>query len=846
MPQNPRVFQVTAIRLSVLIACGLGWGGGQSAWAQTEGSLQRVEVTGSLIKRVAGEGANPVETISRKEIERTGATTVNELLRHIPSIDIADSGELASNSPAGSGTASIGMRGLGDTQVLVLLNGRRLPVNALYDSSGAGAAVDINMIPIGAIERIEILKDGGSAIYGADAVAGVVNFITKKNYQGLEAFFDSGISSRGDGKETSMGLSGGYGDLDTDNFNILFAINSFQRDPILRKDREISKSVDFRRLGGSDGRSSFSPYGNYVDNDTFGWTGETFRACPTDLYNGRCRYDFNASLLTAYNGADRLGGLVVGTFKLGSDLKGFAEVSYSQSKNHFEAHPVPDYFAVNGGANYIGGRFMQGGPRISDREASSSNFVVGLEGTHNQIDWNVALGQGVSTVTNRDKNYYNGDLWLAATESGALDPTVSTNDAAFVESLKVKPLRVGESKTQHLDVKLTGEFMKLTNGPLAYAVGMSAWNESLVDTPDKMSQDGNVVGSIAQAAVDASRSAKAVFAELSIPAMKDLEVQLAARYDQYDTANKLSPKVALRYEVSKAFMLRSSYSESFKMPALKQLFGAKEQGAININNESGAPNCQAIGLAADCDVSAWQVNGANTALKPEKGVTWNLGAAFEAGSHLSGTVDFWRIDKTDNISTPTLDEALRQGLFGRDPADNRWLVFTNLSNQAMQATSGVDVDLRSRFPNTALGTISLRNSTTFYFTNSHKETATSEWINDRGNYASPELRNNASISIEQGPWVGVLGWRFTGGFKDAVEPTATTMSVPAYEEFDFSASYTGFKNLKLNAGVKNLLDAQPPYSKLNGADNTYTQMGFAEIYNSRGRYMYASLNYVFK
>jgi len=108
------------------------------------------------------------------------------------------------------------------------------------------------------------------------------------------------------------------------------------------------------------------------------------------------------------------------------------------------------------------------------------------------------------------------------------------------------------------------------------------------------------------------------------------------------------------------------------------------------------------------------------------------------------------------------------------------------------------------------------------------------------------LRNNASISIEQGPWVGVLGWRFTGGFKDATEPTATTMSVPAYEEFDLSASYTGFKNLKLNAGVKNLLDAQPPYSKLNGSDNSYTQMGFAEIYNSRGRYMYASLNYVFK
>jgi iron complex outermembrane receptor protein len=354
------------------------------------------------------------------------------------------------------------------------------------------------------------------------------------------------------------------------------------------------------------------------------------------------------------------------------------------------------------------------------------------------------------------------------------------------------------------------------------------------------------VGSIAQAAVDASRNAKAVFAELSIPAMKDLEVQVAARYDQYDTASKWSPKVALRYEVSKAFMLRSSYSESFKMPALKQLFGAKEQGAININNESGASNCEALGLASDCDVSGWQVNGANSALKPEKGVTWNLGAAFEAGSHLSGTVDFWRIDKTDNIATPTLDEALRQGLFGRDPVDNRWLVFTNLANQAQQAVSGVDVDLRSRFPDTALGSVTLRNTTTYYFTNSHRETATSEWIKDLGNYRTPELRNNASITLEQGPWTGVLAWRYVGGFKDAVVPTPTTMSVPSYDEFDLSASYTGFKNVKVNAGIKNLLDAQPPYSKLNGSDNTYTQMGFAEIYNSRGRYFYASLNYIFK
>jgi iron complex outermembrane receptor protein len=171
-------------KLAAAVGCLLGIGGillPLAAPAQTPDI--RVDVTGSNIKRVEGEGALPVEIVTREEIQRTGARTVNELLRYIPSVDIYDQGEIASNSPSGSGTATIRLRGLSETNVLVLLNGRRLPVNALYDSTGAGAAVDVNMIPISAIERVEILKDGGSAIYGADAVAGVVNFITRKDFR---------------------------------------------------------------------------------------------------------------------------------------------------------------------------------------------------------------------------------------------------------------------------------------------------------------------------------------------------------------------------------------------------------------------------------------------------------------------------------------------------------------------------------------------------------------------------------------------------------------------------------------------------------------------------------------
>src|SRR5678816_4480958 len=252
-------------KLAAAVGCLLGIGGillPLAAPAQTPDI--RVDVTGSNIKRVEGEGALPVEIVTKAEIQRTGARTVNELLRYIPSVDIYDQGEIASNSPSGSGTATIKLRGLAETNVLVLLNGRRLPVSALYDSTGAGAAVDVNMIPLSAIERVEILKDGGSAIYGADAVAGVVNFITRKDFQGVEVTGRYGISSEGDGEEKGASLAAGFGNYDRDGYNVLFAFDYFKRDPIYRKDREISKSVDFRRLGSLDGRSSFAPRGNFV------------------------------------------------------------------------------------------------------------------------------------------------------------------------------------------------------------------------------------------------------------------------------------------------------------------------------------------------------------------------------------------------------------------------------------------------------------------------------------------------------------------------------------------------------------------------------------------------------
>ena len=216
------------------------------AWAQTD---QRVEITGSAIKRVNAETPAPVEIVTREQIARIGATSVNELLKSLAVVDIFDTGEISSNSPGGSGTARVRLRGLGDTQTLVLINGRRVPVNPLQDTGGAGAAFDVNQLPVSAIDRVEILKDGGSALYGADAVAGVVNFILRKNYQGVSLKGTYGTSSRSDGDEKQVSLTAGWGDLATQRFNVLAALDVFKRDPILRKDRDISRTSDYRRFG---------------------------------------------------------------------------------------------------------------------------------------------------------------------------------------------------------------------------------------------------------------------------------------------------------------------------------------------------------------------------------------------------------------------------------------------------------------------------------------------------------------------------------------------------------------------------------------------------------------------
>jgi iron complex outermembrane recepter protein len=838
--------------------------------------LDRVEITGSAIKRTNQEGAAPVEVITRREIQRTGATTVAELMKNIASMDIDDQGEQNGNSPSGSGASNVQMRGLSERNVLVLLNGRRLPVNALHDGSGAGAAVDVNAIPISALERIEILKDGGSAIYGADAVAGVINFITRKNYNGIEATVSYGISGEGDGRETPVRLIAGFGDYDKDRFNLFGSFDFFKRTEIKRADREITRSADWRGRyeGGVDGRSTFAPQGNIVSATTGALLGGSLVPCAAELQRAtgpgllpHCRYDFNSSILNAVNGADRTSGLLIGSFKVSDSIRAFGELVVSQSKDTFLAHPVPDFFETAASpTGLVRGRFLQGGPRTANRKSDMSSLTFGAEGSTAKYDWDVSLNQGTSKVSNRDSNYFNADLFneaLASTNPSIfVDPTRTDNPQSNVDRLKVSPVRNGKSVSTTLNAKVSGQLFQMANGPFAFAVGGSLGNEKLTDSPDALSQAGKVYGSIQQSGVEASRKATAAFVEFSIPLVKNLETQIALRWDSYkdkgdlqtldangnpvftpvsNSYSKVSPKVAAKYNLGNV-ALRGSYSESFLAPSLKQQFGAQEEGAESTNNPV---ICGAFGVpAVQCNNFAYEeVSGSNPTLKPEKGKTYNFGIIIEPTRGLSIGVDFFNIQKSDEINQPSAETAAAAGNIS---TSGRPRVFVGSLNFAQTNVKGADIDARYRFT-TGWGTWSIRNNVTYYAKIETKLDPADDPANFAGTWSQPRWRNTLGITLEQGAWSGTLTHKSVSSFYDSASaPVAPgTRKVGSHEESDISASYTGIKGLNLFGGIRNILDKTPPYSATSTL-NQYGAQGYPWIYSPRGRFFYVGGTYTFK
>ncbi len=888
------------------------WIGAASAQAQTApastdpAKLQRVEVTGSSIKRIDAETALPVQVIKREDIDKSGVTTAAELLAKISSnaAGLTDGASITDNNSGQRGFNAANLRGIGVSSTLVLLNGRRL---ANFASPGDGAGVDLNNIPAAALQRVEVLKDGASAIYGTDAIGGVINFITRKDYQGVDlTVYGLGTQEGGAEKKTAS-VTAGFGNLDSDGYNVfgvidvqdLGALRSTQRSFIA--DNQISQTLPFllssRPFPGnvrlSSGqlrtiRAGGAPYTGRTINFTAPGCNP-----PASIYSAAgpagangCNYDYMQDT-EIYPASQKLGFLGRGTFKLNNDHQLFAELLLSRAETKYVLSPQPN--TVNGIAagtpNYpaalvpfgltgtVEARFRgtEGGNRSNEVTSEGQRLVVGATGTVAGWDYDAAINHSQNTAVDA---YVDGYVLfsqlVAGVRTGRINAFGPSTDAgkAFYNSIKINDkARSSKGTSDSLDVKATRPLMAMAGGDLAVAVGAEYREEKSSFTPSALLVSNDIAGDRDSSgtlpplvATSNSRKVGAVYGELNAPFSKELEGQLALRYDRYSgVGSTTNPKVGLRYVPSKEILFRASAGTGFRAPSLSELFRPTVFGtASSILPDPVLCAASAGDLSACAD--QWPVERrANPNLKPEKSTQFSLGTVFEPTPTWSVSLDYWNITKTDVIAdigeqTVLANPTKYANLITRDAGGVITNIILQKQNQGKLKTSGFDLGINWRGPSTDLGRFgaSLNGTLVLEYKSQPGEGEAfqdnlGKFLNDK---AIQRWRHRLTIDWDRGPLGLSLSNTFLAGYTDQnsainldTGKIVDARDVKAYSLWDISGSYAVSKDLRVRAGILNVLNTPPPFTN----QAYYFQASWDPTYaDPRGRAFYASLNYSFK
>jgi iron complex outermembrane receptor protein len=671
-----------------------------AALAQQVQKAEKIEVTGSNIKRIEGETALPVTVISRDEIQRSGATTAAEVLEKLSSA--AGGGYNVSQAVGDSATpglSSVSLRGLGRTNTLILLNGRRLS-NFAFNASGGGS-VNLNQIPLAAVERIEVLKDGASAIYGTDAIGGVINFIMRKDFTGAEiTAYGTRVEAHGGDVQRYTGAFG-YGDIDKQRFNIFAAVDYEKDKPLNATQRPFGSTAIRPDMGFSRTSNNAFPANFVFDGMNLNVTARngcvpaqgSYRinaatGAPEPLQTS-CRQDF-AAVLDIFPPAERKGFFTRGAFKLSNDHELFAEYHMTKNKVTFGSSetPVAD-FNGNGPIVYPAGgqyypttvtlpdgtvvhptgdlplswRLKPAGLRTNRSDTDESRVVAGAQGLVLGWDYNTAFTRSQSKASD---NYVDGwvreSLLRAALLTGQIDVfsgnPLTPAALALINGTKVlEPVRKSEAKVTSFDGRISKELMEMRAGPMALALGFDHRKEELDDQPQPVLFSGDLLGGGgALPPTVADRTISAFFGELSVPITRTLEAQFAVRHDKYsDFGSTTNPKVAIRWTPAKEWLVRSSYSTGFRAPTLSDLFLPRflSNTADNHSDPIRCPNSTPIGpyvnAGNECDAQPQAQQGGNTGLTPEKSRQWTLGFIFEPVAAASIGVDYWSIRRRNSI-----------------------------------------------------------------------------------------------------------------------------------------------------------------------------------------------------
>ena len=853
--------------LALGIACALP---ASAAFAQDSAetdtqTLDRIQVTGSRISRADIEGAVPVTVIDRAAIDASGKVSVSDLLRDTT---FSSFGNFRPQSGStAQAVADADLRGIGSDRTLVLIDGRRAPY-----APSTGTNADLNTIPLAAVERIEILSDGASALYGSDAIGGVINIILRKDFEGAEIRFGKGMPK----------VVGG----DTEEASVVFGTSS-DRGSLLLGASTNSRGMVFTRdqIGGNVRGASI--YGNnfyYESDEEPGEEGAAGGALPGYACddpgfwrNGaNCAFDFN--LVAANEASVKNRSLFArGTWQINDNWSIYTAASYSNADSFGRYAPTPGVLYVpegtpndpvpgDGLGAFVYHRYAAAGNRDNFVDNTVVDFNLGF--TWQATD-RLYLDFGMRRSNASFKETGRGYIVTPLAEAAAADGSYNLfdpfgNPEEVLKGFTATIGRDGKFDIEELYVNATLDLFDMGGGTSVLAFGAEYRDEDYADIFDSLSEAGVVAGSSGNSAAGV-RQVYAAYGEWLFPVTDGFDFTLAARYDRYsDYGSDVSPKVSLRWQPLDNLTFRASAGQGFRAPPLNYIYAERSFSAEQVQDyrtclSMGYTSVQCGGDAnndniadgpEDEDAVSYQIDSyssGNPALESENSTQYSIGVAWDATDWLNLTLDYYSIEIKDRIREIEYQElvtfdnngvALPPGTSVLRRANGSVReINTAYANEGDLETTGLDFNLRTRFELGGMG--NLENWLQVSRVLDYKVTD-GETVKDRlGWVTAPDTRASLRNTWSYGDFTANWNVNYIGDQQnpDSVPPFGFIAGgagtrVGGYTTHDLAASYETPWRATVSLGVNNVGDRYP---ELVGYDNRPWNF---YLYDAYGRTVY--------
>ena len=844
-------------------------------------------VTGSRIKNAEINQSMPIEVIDQTEITLSGYQAVGELLRYVPAVSGNSTSTLISNG--GDGTATVTLRGLPASNTLVLLNGRRLNPDGLY-----GKAVDLNTLPLAMVERVEILKDGVSAIYGSDSIAGVVNIITKREIDGFNLEVYRGGAAQGGLRTNNYTLLAG-GAL-TGAWTAQLGINHYDQSGILSRQRRLSSSSDDRARGGIDKRSSATipgrielREGTRILMDGFaGASPDDYReATEEDLFEYR---DFTSSIVPSR----RTSYFLNTDYDMPGKWRAYVEGLVTSTRAESQLAPVPVFtgfestdLTVSAANRFnpfsvdipdVRRRIAELPVRLQANRSQTRRWIAGLAYESGNASFELTLQSNKTEARERHKNVLNAARVQQALGPDCLDGCVPLNlfgppgsvTDEMLDFVRTGGSVRGTSRMRGALASVDLGLFRLPAGMVEMSAGAEYRSEELDTTPDAIVANRLLIGGGNRGPINGDRNIIESFAEAYLPLVRErpgigrLDLQIASRWSNYsDFGKTLNPRMLINYEPVKGLVLRGSIARGFRAPTLLQLYGDRFQSFEQLNDPcSLLENVMTkVGCVQQSDPTLTQVltiNGGERRLDPEVSKTKSFGFHWSKvlGRHfVSTSADWYRIEQADVVESSAqfiVNRNADSNDFAdrvlRDDNGNITLVQATLQNIGHRDVTGFDLmtNWSTHTENRGVFTIALNATNIIQFEDRFDPTAPN--IDKAGTFndeasgglgSLPDWKVSLGFSWQAERWQGHYNIYRVSKLEEIVPIVESVRTIDAWTTHNFNLSYLGPSTgwFRLTLGVNNLFNAEPPFSAA-AFNDSYD----GRTYDITGRYLYLKLD----